>query len=119
LVPVPGGDRVPTPAPEMVEAARGFAATSRAASTRRTYAAAWCRAAGHAPLPAHPAVVAGNLGAEAVRGVSPAWMQLQLSAIGWVHRRAGGQPAWKTVASAVIAEILAGIRRAHGRPPTR
>lgn len=118
-------DRPPVLAPEVVEAARGFAAASRAASTRRKYErawdafAAWCRTHGHDFLPTHPAVVAGYLAAEAARGMSPAWVQLQLSAIGWVHRRAGRQPPQKTEAGAVIAEILAGVRRAHGRSPAR
>jgi integrase len=81
--------------------------------------AAWCLAHGHAALPAHPAVVAGYLAAEAARGGSPSWVQLQLAAIGWVHRRAGHQPPQQTAHGAIIAEILAGIRREHGRPPAR
>ncbi|MFK4048177.1 hypothetical protein ACI2KH_24990, partial [Roseomonas mucosa] len=78
-------DRSPALAPEVVEAARGYAAASRAASTRLKYErawdafAAWCAAQGHDPLPAHPAVVAGWLAAEAARGMSPAWVQVQLA----------------------------------------
>lgn len=126
LVPVAEAeDRLPALAPEVVEAARGFAAASRAASTRRKYErawdafAAWCRAHGHQSLPAHPAVVAGYLAAEAARGLSPAWVQVQLAAVGWVHRRAGRQPPQKTEQGAIIHEIMAGVRRAHGRPPAR
>ena len=105
--------------------ARGFADASRAQSTRKKYAqawdmfAAWCRAHGHPTLPAHPATVAAYLSAEATREVSPSWIQLQLSAIGWVHRRAGKQPPHRAEQGAIISEILAGIRREHGHPPTR
>lgn len=125
LIVTPAEVRLPAMAPEVVQAARGYAAASRAVSTRRKYEAAWdafaawCRQHGHEPLPAHPAVVAGYLAAEATRGVSPSWVQLQLSAIGWVHRRAGRQPPQKTEQGAVIHEILAGIRREGGRPPVR
>ena len=118
-------DRLPALAPEVVEAARAYAAASRAASTRLKYErawdafAAWCAAQGHDPLPAHPAVVAGYLAAEAARGMSPAWVQVQLAAFGWVHRRAGHQPPQRTERGAVIHEIMAGVRRAHGRPPAR
>lgn len=118
-------DRPPALAPEVVEAARGYATASRAASTRLKYERAWdafgtwCGAQGHEPLPAHPAIVAGYLSTEAARGMSPAWVQVQLAAIGWVHRRAGHQPPQKTEAGAIIHEIMAGIRRAHGQAPVQ
>jgi hypothetical protein len=125
LVPVAddGGDRLPALPPGAIASARRFADASRAASTRAKYTAvwemfaAWCLAHGHAALPAHPAVVAGYLAAEAAHGGSPSWVQLQLAAIGWVHRRAGHQPPQRTEHGAIIAEILAGIRRA--RAPAR
>ena len=125
IVAVEGNDRSPTLAAGVIEAARGFADASRAASTRAKYVAAWrhfaawCHDQDQDPLPAHPALVAGYLAAEAARGVSPSFVQLKLSAIGWRHRQAGRQPPQLTEQGAVIAEILAGIRRKHGRPPSR
>src|SRR5689334_16218236 len=125
LVAADGGAQLPALPPGVVESARRFADASRAASTRAKYDAvwgrfaAWCLAHGHAALPAHPAVVAGYLAAEAARGGSPSWVQLQLAAIGWVHRRAAHRPPQQTAHGAVIAEILAGIRREHARPPAR
>ena len=119
------GDRLPALPPEVVAAARGFADASRARSTRDKYAAAWddfaawCAAHGHDPLPAHAGTVAGYLSSEADRGMSPSWVQVKLAAIGWRHRRAGRQPPQRTEYGAIIAEILAGIRREHGRPPER
>ncbi len=126
-VPALPGATAPIPALplDVVQRARGFADASRAMSTRKKYAqawdmfAAWCQAHGHPTLPAHPATVAAYLSAEATRGVSPSWIQLQLSAVGWVHRRAGKQPPHRAEQGAIIAEILAGIRREHGRPPSR
>jgi len=118
-------DRLPALAPEVVDAARGYSDASRAASTRKKYLASWldfsvwCRAQGHAPLPAHPVVVAGYLAAEAARGLSPSAVQVRLAGIGWVHRRAGHQPPQRAETGAVILEIMAGIRREHGRPPAR
>ena len=126
LVPVADdGDRLPALPPGVIESARRFADAARARSTRAKYTAvwdafaAWCLAHGHAALPAHPAVAAGFLAAEAARGGSPSWVQLELAAIGWVHRRSGHQPPQRTEHGAIIAEILAGIRRAHGKPPSR
>ena len=125
LVPSQESDRLPTLPPEVIGQARRYTAASRAASTRRKYEgawdmfAAWCTRHGHAALPAHPATVAAYLSAEAARGVSPSWVQLQLSAIGWVHRRAGKQSPQRAEEGSIISEILAGIRREHGRPPAR
>lgn len=118
-------DRLPALAPAIVEAARAFADASRAKSTRGKYMAAWgdftawCAVQGHEHLPAHAGTVAGYLAFEAGRGMSPSWVQVKLAAIGWHHRRAGRQPPQRTEHGAIIAEILAGIRREHGRPPER
>ena len=105
--------------------ARGYASASRAASTRAKYEAAWdsfaqwCRAHGHASLPAHPGTVAVFLAEEAARGCSPSWVALKMAAIGWVHRRAGKLAPHKAAGGVAILDVLAGIRRAHGKPPNR
>lgn len=88
LVPAGRGPTLPALRPPVVEAARGYAAASRAASTRRKYEAAWddfsawCIAEDQEAIPAHPAVVAAFLSAEAARGLSPSAIQVKLSAIG-------------------------------------
>lgn len=116
---------LPSLAPDIVDAAHSYSEASRARSTRDKYGRAWnafsdwCRAQGHHDLPANPITVAGYLSAEAARGMSPAWIQLHLSAIGWHHRRAGHQPPQRAEQGAIISEILAGIRREHGKPVAR
>lgn len=105
--------------------ARGYASASRAASTRAKYEAAWddfaqwCFAHGHVGLPAHPGAVAVFLAEEAGRGMSPSWVNLKMAAIGWMHRRAGRQPPHKAEGGVAILDVLAGIRREHGKPPAR
>lgn len=104
-----------------IEAARRYAEAARAPATRRAYAAdwrrftAWCEARGAATLPADPRVVALFLAAEAAAGAAPPTVGRRLAAIGWTHRRAGLPPPQ----GAVIAEVLAGIRRSHGAAPAR
>ena len=92
----------PAPLPafpaDAIARARGFAAASRAASTRAKYEATWdsfahwCATHGHDALPAHPGTVAVFLAEEAARGCSPSWINLKMAAIGWAHRRAGRTP---------------------------
>jgi len=88
-------DALPAFAPAEVDAARRYRDASRAASTRAKYAAdwrafsAWCRARGHAALPAHPGVVAVFLFAEADRGCAPSTLGRVLAALGHHHRLAG------------------------------
>jgi integrase len=112
--------------PDAIARARGYASASRAASTRAKYEAAWdsfaqwCSAHGHESLPAHPGTVAVFLAEEAARGCSPSWVNLKMAAIGWVHRRAGKLAPHKVAEGGVaILDVLAGIRREHGRPPDR
>ncbi len=105
--------------------ARSYADASRAASTRRFYAQdwtrfeLWCRGRDVAALPADPRAVAVFLAAEAARGCAPPTVNRRLAGIGWAHRRAGHPAPQKTEGAAAIAEVLAGIRRSHARPPAR
>ena len=121
-----GSAELPTLPAEAIARARGYAGASRAAATRAKYEAAWdsfahwCAAHGHEPLPAHPGAVAVFLAEEAGRGCSPAWVALKMAAIGWAHQRAGKVPPHKAAEGGVaILDVLAGIRREHGRPPER
>jgi len=117
----------PPPAlpPDAIARARGYASASRAASTRAKYEAAWddfstwCGTHGHGSLPAHPGTVAVFLSEEAARGMSPSWVNLKMAAISWVHRRAGKLPPHKAEGGIAILDVLAGIRREHGKPPDR
>ena len=103
-----------------VNAARGYAAASRAASTRRAYLSdwtifsAWCDGRGVGPLPAAPAAVATFLAAEADAGVKTATIGRRLAAIGYMHRVNGFDPPQACVGAQAIRDVLAGIRRTHG-----
>ena len=103
-----------------IEAARGYAAASRAASTRRAYAsdwtifAAWCDARDLVSLPARPEAVALFLSAEADTGTKPSTIGRRLAAIGYMHRTRGLDPPQECVGGQAIRDVLAGIRRTHG-----
>nr|WP_277923359.1 site-specific integrase [Sphingomonas sp. CARO-RG-8B-R24-01] len=103
-----------------VDAARGYAAASRAASTRRAYLSdwsiftAWCDSRGIEPLPARPAAVATFLAAEAEAGVKTATIGRRLAAIGYMHRAQGFDAPQACVGAQAIRDVLAGIRRTHG-----
>jgi len=108
-----------------LNAATGYAAASRALSTRRAYATdwraftAWCDARSKPPLPSDPHVVAVFLASEAARGCAPMTIGRRLAAIGYVHRQHGMQPPQQREGAAAILEVVAGIRRSHGKPPAR
>lgn len=107
-----------------VEAARAYAAASRAASTRRAYSSdwaiftAWCGARNIEPRPARPEAVALFLGAEAAAGVKPATIGRRLAAIGYMHRAVGFDAPQACVGGQAIRDVLAGIRRTHGARKT-
>lgn len=109
---------------EEVAAARGYADAARAAATRRAYAAdwgifaTWCTQRGLPALPADPRAVAVFLAAEAGRGRAPATVGRRLAAIGDAHRRHGQAPP-QARDDGTLRDVLAGIRRRHGRPPAR
>lgn len=108
-----------------VRAARDFADASRAASTRRAYAAdwrrfqAWCAARGVAALPADPRAVATFLAAEAAAGVLPPTVNRRLAAIGHFHRQAGHPAPQRSEGAAPILEVMAGVRRSRATPPRK
>jgi len=110
---------------EEIEAARTYAAASRAGSTRRVYASdwrifiAWCAARQIEPLPADPRVVAVFLAAEADAGLKPATIGRRLAAIGHHHRAAGFEPPQTRPGADTIRDVLAGIRRTNGVKPKR
>ena len=52
-------------------------------------------------------------------GLSPAALGVALAAIGWVHRQAGHVPPHRAEGGSVVADVLAGARRTHDKPPWR
>ncbi|MBG0792519.1 tyrosine-type recombinase/integrase [Methylocystis sp. H62] len=129
-----GGDpslieRAPTPhLAALSEKARDYARNARADNTQRAYEsdwrqfAAWLRRQGFDPLPPHPQTVGLYLaacmdGAVSAGGRAPlsvATLERRLAGICW-HYRQRGEPL--DTSDRHISTVLAGIRRAHGRPP--
>ncbi len=109
------------------EKARDYARNARSENTRRAYDAdwrqfsAWLRRQGFDPLPPDPqtvglyltACVDGDRGREPV---SVATLERRLSGICWHYRQRGER---LDVGDRHIFTVLAGIRRAHGRPPAQ
>ncbi len=108
-----------------IAAAASYAEAARAPSTRLAYArdwlvfSVWCTARALAPLPADPRAVAIFLAGEAARGCAPMSIGRRLAAIGHAHRQYGQQPPQQREGAAAIIEVMAGIRRSHGKPPAR
>ena len=131
VVPVPpaAAEAEPPPPPalseEDVPGARSFIDASRAASTRNAYAAdwrrfsQWCHARNAPALPANPALVAVYLSALSLRGLAPPSVGRALAAIAHMHRRAGLMAPHRSADGAVVAEVLAGIRRSREDAPDK
>jgi len=107
--------------------ARDYARNARSENTQRAYEsdwrqfASWLRRSGFDPLPPDPQTVGLYLAAcmEGERGrepVSVATLERRLSGVCWRYRQLG---APLDVGDPHIATVLAGIRRAHGRPPAQ
>ncbi len=122
VVPPAIPDEPPAP-PALSEAeiagARRFVEAARAASTRAAYAAdwrrfcEWCVARNAPALPANPALVAVYLSGLSARGLAPPSIGRALAAIAHAHKRAGLVAPHRGENSAVVAEVLAGIRRSR------
>jgi len=105
---------------DLVEAARAFAAASKAPRTRKAYRAAWgtfvawCEAQGLQALPAAPRTVAAFLAARAKEGRRVSTLEQALAAISQAHQ-AAGLPSPRSAAE--VREVLRGIRRTLGVAP--
>lgn len=110
---------------EEVASARAYVERSRAASTRRAYETdwqrfgTWCRERDAQALPAAPALVAVHLSGLADAGMAPPSVARALAAIAYNHKRAGLVPPHRAEGGAVVAEVLAGIRRSRIAPVRR
>ncbi|AZG78793.1 tyrosine-type recombinase/integrase [Methylocystis rosea] len=109
------------------EKARDYARNARSENTRRAYEAdwrqfaAWLRRQGFDPLPPDPQTVGLYLAAcmEGSSGRDPlsvSSLERRLSGICWRYRQLG---APLDASDRHISTVLAGIRRAHGRPPVQ
>jgi integrase len=135
-----GGRALAEPAPHLAaltEKARDYARNARSENTQKAYDAdwrqfaSWLRRQGLDPLPPDPQTVglylaacvegadsagARNIGAGGRPPLSVSSLERRLSGICWRYRQLGrlldtGDPH--------IATVLAGIRRAHARPPVQ
>jgi site-specific recombinase XerD len=103
-------------APELASA-HGYAAASRAANTRRAYAAdvaafaSWCAAKGLCSLPAEGPTVALYIASLADEGLAVATIARALVAINQAHKLAGHEGPR---AHRAVRETFAGIRRTIG-----
>jgi hypothetical protein len=109
------------------EKAKDYARNARAQNTRRAYESdwrqfsSWLRRQGFPMTPPNPQTVGLYLAACAdgtgrITAMSVASLERRLSGIAW-HYRQLGQPL--DTQDRHIATVLAGIRRAHGRPPVQ
>lgn len=110
---------------EEIERAADYAKASRSPATLRAYESdwriftSWCGERDLSPLPATPAVVAVFASGEAERGINPRTIHRRVSAIAYFHRQAGEVPPGSAPGSGRLIEVLAGVRRRHGRPRER
>ncbi len=124
----PLAERAPAPhLAALSEKARDYARAARAENTQRAYDAdwrhfaSWLRRQGLDPLPPDPQTVGLYLAAcmEGSPGRAPlsvASLERRLSGVCWRYRQLG-LPL--DASDRHIATVLAGIRRAHGRPPVQ
>ncbi|MGJ0620431.1 MAG: tyrosine-type recombinase/integrase [Methylocystis sp.] len=118
------------PSPQLAalsEKARDYARNARSDNTRRAYEAdwrqfsSWLRRQGLDPLPPDPQTVGLYLAAcmqesPGRPALSVASLERRLSGIGWRYRQLG---APLDTSDRHISTVLAGIRRAHARPPVQ
>jgi site-specific recombinase XerD len=115
-LPVATAAALPAIVQAAADRARDYIRESRAANTRRAYAAdwqafaGWCADAGLEPLPAAPETVALYL-ADQAQHLAVGTLGRRLVAITAAHRAAGHQLDTRHVA---IRETFAGIKRSHG-----
>lgn len=122
---IPAQPALPAILDAKIERAAAYARAARSGATRRAYGSdwaiftAWCEGHGLAALPASPDVVAVFASDQAAGGLNPATIGRRVAAIGH-HHRAAGHPAPTALPTAGrLAEVLAGIRAAHGQAKRR
>ena len=130
ILPASGADDAPSVSRQLAaisEKAKDYARNSRAENTQRAYESdwrqfsSWLRRQGFAVSPPDPQTVGLYLAACAdgtgrMTPMSVATLERRLSGIAW-HYRQLGEPL--DTQDRHVATVLAGIRRAHGRPPVQ
>ncbi|MDA9396416.1 hypothetical protein WN73_38555 [Bradyrhizobium sp. CCBAU 45394] len=112
---------MPVDPAEIAEQAKAYAAASQATNTQLAYSSdwrtfqAWCDLQGAVAMPTTPATVAAFLVATA-GVVAVTTQRRRLSAIQDAHKRAGHH---LDLSGGPFREVWSGIRRVHGRPPTK
>lgn len=115
----PGRQGVDTLPAALADHVAELARASKAENTRRAYAGdwhrwqAWCDRNGLWPLPASPEAVAAYL-ADHAGTLTVATLRRHLATISKAHQLAG-HPS--PIRSALVADVLAGLRRQHGTTP--
>jgi site-specific recombinase XerD len=105
------------------EAARGYAAASKAPNTLRAYRSdlrdfeGWCRDQGAVSMPAAPATVVLYITALAEAGAKASTIQRRISALSQAHQLAGHVPP--PTADPRVRTTMAGIRRTLGTAPSQ
>ncbi|MFK7990874.1 MAG: tyrosine-type recombinase/integrase [Sandaracinaceae bacterium] len=106
---------------DLVDRARAYVEQARSPETRRAYDgdwrrfAAWCRSLGRAPFPAEPDSVALYLTELAARGRKLATLRRARAAISVAHRGVPERPTHHPA----VADVIRGVARTQGEPPTR
>jgi hypothetical protein len=130
ILPTSGADGAPAASRQLAtisETAKDYARNARSENTQRAYESdwrqfsSWLRRQGFDALPPDPQTVGLYLAACAagkgrMAPMSVPSLERRLSGICW-HYRQLGEPL--DVSDRHIATVLAGIRRAHGRPPVQ
>jgi integrase len=124
----PRAEQVPSPhLTALSEKARDYARNARSDNTRRAYEAdwrqfsSWLRRLGFDPLPPDPQTVGLYLAAcmqesPGRPALSVSSLERRLSGVCWRYRQLG---APLDTSDRHISTVLAGIRRAHARPPVQ
>ncbi len=106
---------------DLVDRARAYVEQARSPETRRAYDgdwrrfAGWCRERGWAPFPATPDSVALYLTELAARGRKLATIRRARAAISVAHRSVPERPTRHPA----VADVIRGVARTQGEPPTR
>lgn len=106
---------------DALRAARDLALSSHSDATRRGYESdnadfsAWCSQFNLAPLPAHPATVAGYLASLVDRKLKASTIARRVAAIAYAHRHEPDDPT----KAATVRAIVKGIRNKLGTRPAK
>ena len=108
-----------------IAAAEHYMTSAKSAATLRAYASdwriysAWCARHGLVAQPSSAEQVAVFIGHEGQAGTAISTLVRRIAAIGHHHKVAGQLPPTARDGAGRLSEVLAGLKRNHGRPPKR